>query len=646
MAVAKRSSLACGSLRARFARLQRGVQGRRPSTENAMEDRRTVGVTGVDRLFVAVALALGLATHGIASAAEPAAEPLAVPRDALPTPESLAGEDAAGRIDAAARVLRARSYRELPVLARGMLALSDVDPVAAERALALAPGTPAIAFEVGRRLGRPTQVARSLWLLGTTLPGVVWLVTWGGVTLCIGWLFVSVALVALAFARASTLLGHAGGHWLSGREPAAWPALLLCLALLGGLALLGVGPLLWLAAAGALVIAALPRREAATVATALLVAGALCGPGLTLWMRVATFPAREPGRLAAWRLERGQPLPGDLERIAGAAAQHPDDGVLRLALATAAKRAGDLDAVERALAGFEPSDPVLRSRVATFAGTLALARGDVAVAIAAFERARQDEASAAVIYNLSQAHGRALNLSEQASLFATARALDPELVQEHGLARDASIHRYLAEQPLPLRTHLAGAWAPSREATRAERALRHAALGATLPDASWLALPVLALLALLLPRSAVRRCGRCLRLVCERCNDEPSSTTCLRCARLFVPTAVLDARVRREQIDRDRARQRWIGRGLALGSLVLPGAAHGFEGRLPRATAILLPTALGLGAWLAAPLVPTPSEVGALATALPAGVAVVLAGPVWLGSTLLALQRLVLGRRA
>jgi hypothetical protein len=600
----------------------------------------------VNRLCRASALALALATWGSGVRAEPSAEPLAVPRGPLPTPESLVGAEPAARIDAAARELRARSYRELPVLARGVLALSPGDPAAAERALALAPGTPAIAFEAGRRLGRPIEIARSLVLLGTTLPGVVWLATWGGAALCAGWLLVVAALVALAFARASTLLGHAGGHWLSGREPAAWPALLLLLALLGGLALAGVGPLLWLATAGALAIAALPRREGATVAVALALAGALAGPGLAYWTRVATFPSRDPARMAAWRLERAQPLAGDEELVARAAAARPDDGVLRLAGATAAKRAGDLAGVEAALAGFEPKDPVLRARVASFTGVLALARGNTAVAIAAFERAREDEPSAPVIYNLSQAHGRALNLAEQASLFALARGLDAELVHEHGTARDASIHSYLAEHPLPLRAHLAGAFAGSREATRAERALRAAALGARLPDGGWLALPALALLALLLPRSPVRRCGRCLRLLCERCNDEPSGQTCLRCARLFVPAGGVDARVRREQIERDRARQRWVGRGLALGALVVPGAAHGFEGRLSRALAALAPTALGIAAWLSAPVAPVPPEVGALALALPTAVALALAGPVWLGCALAALQRLALGKRA
>lgn len=601
----------------------------------------------MNRLCSAIALALALATGWAAGTrAEPAAEPLLVPTDALPTPEAAAGANPAARIEAAALAFRARGYRELPAMAQGVLALAPADVAAAERALALAPGTPSVAFEVGRRLGRPAEIARSLWLLPTTLPGVVWLATWAGAALGAGWLLATAVLAALAFARAATLLGHAGGHWISGREAPAWPALLVLLALLGGLAAVGVGPLLWLAVAGALAIAALPRREAATLATALALCGALLGPGLAYWTRVATFSVRAPARLAAWRLERGQPLPGDLDAIATASAADPADGVLRLALATSAKRAGDFAGVERALAGFEPTDPVLRARVASFAGTLALARGDAPGAIEAFERARRDDATAAAIYNLSQAHGRALDLAEQSSLFELAREIDPELVHEHGTSRDASIHVYLAENPLSLRTHLAGVWLPSTQARRVERMLRRAALGAGLPDPIWLALPSLALLALLLPRPAARRCGRCLRLWCDRCGGESGGVTCLRCTRLFVPAASVDARVRREQIERDRSRQRWLGRGLALGALVVPGAAHGFEGRLPRATAILLPTALGIGAWLCAPLAPVPPEVGALGVALPACVALALAGPVWVGSTLAALSRLALGKRA
>ncbi len=592
------------------------------------------------------ALVLALAIGASGARAETVAEPLVVPREPLPTADSLAGEDAAARIEVAARAFRARGYRELPILAHALLALPAGDPARAERALALAPGTPAVAFEVGRRLGRPMDVARSLGLLLTTLPGVVWLATWGGAALGVGALLVAAALVALAFARAVSLLGHASGHWLSGREPEAWPGALLAASLLGALVLAGAGPLLWLAVAGSLALGALPRREGVVVAAALCLAGAVAGPGTDYWARIATFPSREPERLAAWRVERAQPLSGDEEAVALAARAHPDDGVLRLALATSAKRAGDLPGVEAALDGFAPSEPAFRARVASFAGTLALARGDAPAAIAAFERARRDEPSAPVIYNLSQSHGRALNLAEQESLFALARGLDAELVREHGTSRDASLHAYLAEHPLPLRAHLAGAIAGSREAERIARALRRAALGEALPDASWLALPALALLALALPRCPARRCPRCLRVLCERCSEDPGGVTCLRCARLFLPAGSVDARVRREQIDLDRTRQRWVGRALALGALLLPGAAHGFEGRLARALAVLAPIALGLAAWLCAPLAPTPPEVGAIAQLLPAGVALAIAGPVWLGCAAAALRQLASGRRA
>lgn len=594
-------------------------------------------------LGLVAALALGYTTD--AAGADERAAPLSVPTDPLPSPEGLAGVDFAARVDAAATAFRARGYGDLPVLARALLGSDErgVDPRLAERATALAPASPGVAYEVARRLRRPLEGVRALGLVPGSFPAVVWMLAWGGAALGLGMLAAAGLLAALVFARTATLHGHALAHGLGARQPTAWPGVIAGVTALAALPLFGVGPAVVLAASAALGMTRLSLGEAAAVGALVTGAGLLLGEPLVDWARVASHPAHAPELMAAWRVERGPPLPGDFDELERALARAPDD-LVRLALATAAKRAGDLARAEALSTSLSPGAAApLRARAANFVGVAALARGDAPEAIAAFDRARRDEGSAAVLYNLSQAHGRALHLADQSSLFAAARSLDPDLVRRQTAHASLDIHEYLAESPIPVGAYLRRALAPAPEAEALALAVRRALLGPVLPDGGWLALPGLALLGLVLRRSGITRCPRCLRVACERCSGPAQGDECVRCARLFDPTVTIDARVRREQIDRDRRAQRWLARALGLVGAVLPGAAAILQGRVLRGSLALLVAGIAAAAWLAAPHAPAPAEVGRLAREAPASIAALLAAPLWLGAVAGSLRRAARG---
>lgn len=585
---------------------------------------------------------LGLLTAGAASGARQAA-PLEVPTGPAPLPESRPGLTPDARIEEAARAFQAHGYRELPVLAWSLLAASRAggDDSLAERALELAPGSPAVAFEAGWQLKRPLPLLRGLALLPASFPGLAWLLSWGGAGLGIAALVGCAIVAAACFVRTVGLHGHALGHLVAPRDPPVWPGVLLLVAAASTLPLLGVGPGLILAGVGLLATVRLPAREAGWLFALLLLAGLVVGPGLDYWARLAALPAGERPLLPAWRLEHGQPLPGDREAVAAALSRGPDDPLLRLALATSWKRQGRLDRVSALVGGFPESSPrPLAARAANLEGIVQLARAEVQESIQTFDRARALEESAAVLFNLSQAHGRALHLGDQTSLFGAARSLDPDLVSRYTGYEGANVHTYLIETPVPALVYLRNGLLPSPEATQLARGIRQAVLGPRLPATTWLVLPAAGLLGLLLRLRGLNSCARCLRVVCARCvPEEVQGGTCVRCARLFMPAEETDARVRSRQVARDRARQRWLRRGLSLLGAVLPGTGRLLEGRVATGTLSALLPALGVGAWLAAGQVAVPPDVGELGIAFPLALATLAVLPAYAWAWLAALRQ-------
>lgn len=594
---------------------------------------------------------LSFAPVGPARAETPAhADPLMVPKGPLPEPETAPTLPTAERVLGAAEALRDRGFEELPILAWALLetARAEGRPELVDRAVELAPGSPGVRFEAARISSDPLQLVLALRALATSLPGALYALAFAGVVVGGGALALVLGVSAVAALRGFGLHGHAFGHTLAAKDPPGWPGVLLLLAGLGALPLFGVGPLALAAVFGALGALRLRRAETAFVAVVLALAGLAIGPGLDRLAPALAAVGREPALFAAYRIDRGQALPGDFERVQSASQRAPDDAVLRLALATAWMRRGELARAEETL-GTTTSDsgPVLESAQLNLRGIVRLAQGDVAQAIPAFERARSADESAPVVFNLSQAYGRALRLSDQQPAFEAARALDADLVSRYMSNEGANVHRYLIEPSLPLWLYGARALAASEDSRVLATELRERLLGTAQRDRMWLLLPAAGILAFVFRRSRVGRCSRCDQPLCPRCSREAMSAgTCMRCVRLFIKRERTDPRLRKLELDRDRRRQRRSVLTQAAAALVVPGVVDLADGRLARGSALMFALGAGVAALHAPGLLPVPWDLGTLGYALPVGVALLLLAPTLLLAVVQAASKLRGLRRA
>ena len=561
------------------------------------------------------------------------ADPLQIPSGPLPEPESSAELSTVERVRAAAKVLRERGHRELPVLAWALLdaARSQQQNELAELAAELAPSSPGVRFEAARLTGKPLELVAAVAALAHDLPGLLWLIALAGIALLGGLLALALGVCLAAALRGLPLHGHAFGHRMTAQEPPAWPGVLLCVAGLCALPLFGVGLVALIATAGALGALRLSRGQTLRLALALVALGATLGLGIDWVTPALVAGGRESDLISAWRIDRGEALPGDLARVEHASARRPDETLFRFALATDWKRRGVLARVDQLLGDPSASaEPALRAAAFNLRGIARLAEGNLAEAIPAFERARSAEESAAVMFNLSQAYGRALLLSEQEAAFAAASALDDEVVNRYLAAEGASVHSVLIQPPLQLSLYLARALEPSSESRALASELRERLLGPLERDRLWLGLPALGVLACVLRSSSVTRCSRCKRPLCARCSREAKTAgTCSRCVRLFVKREHTDPRMRKLQLDLDRRRERQAQLRLAAAALVAPGSADLLEERWLRGMALLFGLGLGLGLLRAPQILPLPWELAGLGEVAPYVAGLAFAAPIY-----------------
>jgi tetratricopeptide (TPR) repeat protein len=578
------------------------------------------------------------------------ADPLHIPTGLLPEPERAANLSAVERVRAASEALREHGHAELPVLAWALLdaARDQQQAELAELAVELAPSSPGVRFEAARQLRDPLELLASLAALIWDLPGLLWLLALAGIALLGGLVALALGTCLAAALRGLPLHGHALGHAMTRQEPPAWPGVLLCLSALCALPLLGVGALGVVAAFGALGALRLPRAQTLRLALALAALGAALGPGLDRVAPAIVAGARESDLIAAWRIDQGDALPGDLERIERASARAPEDALFRYVLATDWKRRGELERMHQALGDpTTSSEPALRAASFNLRGIARLAEGDLAQAVPAFERARSASESAAVLFNLSQAYGRALLLKEQEAAFAAASSLDDAMVNRYLAAEGANLHSVLIQTPLAIAIFLARALEPTPESRALAGQLREGLLGPLERDRLWLALPALGALALLLRRSSVTRCSRCKRPLCASCSREAMAAgTCMRCVRLFVRREHTDPRMRKAQLEKDRRRERWAQVRLAAGALVMPGSADVVEGRWLRGTASLFALGLAAGLVRAPELLPLPWDLGALGQSAPYALGLTLLAGLYAMALVQSVSRLSNARRA
>jgi tetratricopeptide (TPR) repeat protein len=610
-------------------------------------------MNGVIRILPILLLGAGLS--GPVAAQLERADPLLVPMGSGQTPEQLADLHLQNRVEKAEKGLRDRGYSEMPLLALALLERADRSPnreearVLMERAVELAPATPSVRFKAGRLSRSPTEFAMAGRAVFLNLPALHWLAVLLGGASGFATLVTSIVVVIVAFARAVPLHGHRFGHLTAAQDPPAWPGVLLAIGVLSVLPLLGMGPIPVVALAGLLAAMRMRPAETAHVALALVVCGVTLGPGLSVWARLVALPSDNPALLAAWRIDQAQPLPRDRDELIMAVKRDPKDLLLRVALATAWKREGDLDRAQETLEDFSGALPrPLESRALNLQGSIHLARGNIEPAVRAFEAAKSLEESAAFLYNLSQAHGRGLRLINQSAYFKQARNLDPDLISLYNQKQSSNLHRYLIDSPIPPLDYLKRGLRPSLDAELITVGIRNWTLGTRAPEWAWMLLPALGLLALFLRSSSIWRCARCERPVCSRCAPAAAGAlNCPRCERLFGRRERSDPRVRRRQLELDRQRQRRIARTLALMSFFLPGLAQIYEGRVSVGglKVFLVATAgvllLSVAGWTA-PVVrtlPAPLEMAEISDALQICVALALLIPLYLGAVVESVRR-------
>jgi tetratricopeptide (TPR) repeat protein len=559
----------------------------------------------------ACALALCAAAPWPCKAGADRVAPLDLPHGPLPTPEEHAHLAPAERIALASQATRERGQLGAAWLAWAALE-SAPGAEAGRAAAALAPQDAGVRFEVFLRTGSPGELWCALVAAATELPAQLWLSAIAVGALGIATLGAALGLALIGFGRMLSLHGHALGHLGRAGEPPVWPGALAMLAAVALLPLFGAGPALLLGVLGAAAEMRLAARDARVLAAALALCGLALGPVLDGFARVASAPSADASLIPAWRVDRGAALPGD-EATLSASLRASDASLAHLALATAAKRTGRIERARELLSALDETGPLpLRARAENLLGIVELSEGDLRPALASFERARAHEESAPVLYNLAQAHARALELVERETMFEAARALDAELVASYAAQETGNANRYLVEVPLPARLLFERALRESEEASALAAGLRRAALGEGIPELGWLALPALGALGLGLRRRSIVRCTRCLRPVCSRCGGRRTRGVCLRCERLLARDGRVEAPIRKQELERDRRRLAWLHRVEGASALVLPGIGQLFTGRPLAGAALLALVSGGAGALALASAFPAPAELGAL----------------------------------
>jgi tetratricopeptide (TPR) repeat protein len=558
---------------------------------------------------------------GSANAQLDRADPLEVPSGPLPVPEQGADLPFGERLQEAEMALRERGFRELPILAWAALdaAKDGTRPNFIEKALRLAPRTPGVLYEVGRQRGDAGAFPKAAFALLKSFPGLLWLLSTFGVALGVSVLMVTTLMVMVGYGRTIALHGHALGHFTDSIEPPSWPGILLGIGTLALMPLFGMGPLIILAVAGFLAALRLPIRASLAVAMSIAVLGLCAGPLLDGWAKISAVQGQRDTLLAVWRVDRGQPLPGDEARLKLATTLNGDDLLARIGLATLFKRRGDLEATEDLLADIPAAAaPGLRSHAFNILGSVHLARGDLKEAVEWLEDARAAEESAAVLYNLSQAYGRALRLEDHSALFVAARERDPALIREHTQVGGTSLHSYLIQPPIPLSLFLAEAFVSTAPAGDVARKVRAWTLGRRAPAWSWLVLPILGVFGLALRLKGISRCERCGKTICNVCSPGAEMNTCVTCERLLSSAGSSDPRLRRAQLDLDRARRKRVTLGLFGSGILIPGLPALFEGRIAGGCTGIAAVGAGVAMLLIHSRVPGPWEIGDLGHALPA----------------------------
>jgi tetratricopeptide (TPR) repeat protein len=479
-------------------------------------------------------------------------------------------------LDMAARAVLNRSFPGAP-LERAEAALKlapDLPAVHMDRAWALwvhgdSP-IAAVRAAVAALMAVPRHPEASLWFGGSGLFVLAIALIAGGL-LCI------VVATALAIPHAAHDLGDVVPAEMPAFARAALLAGVLMLPLAIGEGLLGLG----LALLGVGVSYGHARQRLVLgLAAAAVVVGAF--PVARLAGSTLDAFSRDPVAVAAMAAARGIPLAQDVVRLEAAAAA--GDLLAERALAIHARRAGSLaraDARYQALLEVLPEDAV----VANNAAGVRLGLTHMESAIELYSHAAALNESPVVLFNLSQAYGRAFQMEHLAQTLARAQKLDTDVVAELSALQGVDAQAFVVSLPLPA-SLLWRRVLESRGGEEIAAALRApvapGALGRDWRVALFAFSGVWIGAALLGMRlHASRWCERCGSRVCPRCRPASGArATCPPCDRLFHEAVATDRTLRQDRIAALRQRELRWERVAWLASVIVPGSA-GFLARRP-----------------------------------------------------------------
>jgi tetratricopeptide (TPR) repeat protein len=498
------------------------------------------------------------------------------------------GTELAERVRRTRRSAYERGVWNLDGAARALLATPGVALERAEAAVSLAPDLPAAHIEWARASwlagGSPLSALRAVGgalLAFTRHPeGALWL--GGSLLALLAAGLVGGGLLSLLLASLFALphAAHDFADGVSRNMPAFGRAALLATLLVIPIAL---GEGIFGLAAALVAVAAIygSRRQRVALAVAIVAVVAGAYPLAELAGRALGALPGDPVARAALASSRGLVSPEDAARLAAA----PEDDLLaQQALARLARRQGNLgraDALYQKLIERRPDDRVLL----TNAGNVRLHLGHMESALDLYRRALEVGDSAPVLFNLSQAYGRAFQVENLTRSLELAQAQNGDLIAELMRLQGTQLEGFVVDLPLPARELLLrvlGAadgrrWAAEFRAPFAPGWMGTSAAAAAAP----LLLALILGLGVGARLNPSRWCLRCGGRVCPRCHEgEARGGVCGPCNKLYNQPELTDRDLRVARIDALRSRSARIDKLASGAAIVIPGVA-GVLGRRP-----------------------------------------------------------------
>ncbi|HEY5657207.1 MAG TPA: hypothetical protein VIY27_05415 [Myxococcota bacterium] len=451
----------------------------------------------------------------------------------------------------------------------------------AQAAVALAPDLPAARMELARALwlhgGSPMSAIRSVidavGAISRHVEASLWFAGNALYTLAAALVIGSLLAIFVAGLSAAAHAAHDMGHLVSAHTPAFAQFAMLGVLLLAPLAL-GEGFLgVTLAVLAMAIVYARPRQRVALgLAAAVLVAG-LYPVARSAGAILEAFPA-DPVARAAYTSAQGLASPLEVARLRAAAESDP---LAARGLAIHARRTGNLgtaDALYQKLLEEEPADLVLMNNAAN----IRLELGHMESALELYRRAMEIEESPVVLFNLSQAYGRAFQVDDLNLTLAQAQAVDSQLVAELMALQGGESEGFVVDLPLPNGIM----WKRALESERGQgiaaefRApIAPGRLGRDVESLAMAAVLIVLGASLFGARfDPARWCSRCGARMCPRCDAASADgDLCESCTRLFLQPEKTDRKLRLARVNELREREERLDRIAALTSMLIPAAA-------------------------------------------------------------------------